>query len=109
MGRRLIESSKQVKIMGEDIKVNAKSTIWKGFRHMRTRNRLNGTVDETAAESIFVTHGEFDVASNFIDESWAPLGTRLYPAIWDSAYDKWYWMECYDFEYRDDSSGSGGT
>ena len=31
MGRRLIEGSKQVKIMGEDIKVNAKIYNMKGF------------------------------------------------------------------------------
>ena len=45
MGRRLIEGSKQVKIMGEDIKVNAKIYNMKGFSAHATRNScLNGTV-----------------------------------------------------------------
>lgn len=41
--------------------------------------------DATGAESVFVTHGEFDAASNFADELQRRLGTAAYiPQYGDS-------------------------
>lgn len=68
MGRRLIEGSKQVKIMGEDIKVNAKIYNMKGFSAHADKEQLlewYGKMKQPP-KAFFVTHGEFDAASNLL-------------------------------------------
>jgi metallo-beta-lactamase family protein len=87
MGRRLIEGSKQVKIMGEDIKVNAKIYNMKGFSAHADKEQLlewYGKMKQPP-KAFFVTHGEFDAASNFADELQRRLGTAAYiPQYGDS-------------------------
>ena len=85
MGRRLIEGSKQ--IMGEDIKVNAKIYNMKGFSAHADKEQLlewYGKMKQPP-KAFFVTHGEFDAASNFADELQRRLGTAAYiPQYGDS-------------------------
>lgn len=87
MGRRLIEGAKQVKIMGEDIRVNAKIYNMKGFSAHADKEQLlewYGKMPQVP-KAFFVTHGEFDAASNFADELQRRLGTAAYiPQYGDS-------------------------
>ncbi len=87
MGRRLIEGVKNVKIMGEDIKVNAKIYNMKGFSAHADKEQLlewYGKMHQPP-KAFFVTHGEFDAASSFADELQRRLGTAAYiPQYGDS-------------------------
>lgn len=87
MGRRLVEGARQVKIMGEDIKVNATIYNMKGFSAHADMEQLltwYGKM-EKPPKAFFVTHGELDAASNFANELQRRLGTAAYiPQYGDS-------------------------
>lgn len=87
MGRRLIEGAKQVKIMGEDIRVNAQIYNMKGFSAHADKEQLLAWFGKMkqVPKAFFVTHGEFDAASNLADELQRRLGTAAYiPRYGDS-------------------------
>lgn len=80
LGRRIIEGAKQVKIMGEDIRVNAKIYNMKGFSAHADKEQLISWFGkmEKPPKAFFVTHGEYDAASNFANELSRRLGTAAY-------------------------------
>lgn len=80
LGRRIVEGAKQVKIMGEDIKVNARIYNMKGFSAHADKEQLLSWYGRMSSmpKAFFVTHGEFDAASNFADELQRRLGTAAY-------------------------------
>lgn len=73
--------------MGEDIRVNAKIYNMKGFSAHADKEQLlewYGKMPQVP-KAFFVTHGEFDAASNFADELQRRLGTAAYiPQYGDS-------------------------
>lgn len=77
MGRRLLEGAKRVKIMGEDIAVNAKIYNMQGFSAHADKEQLmewfKAMKQKPAA--FFVVHGEYDTALAFADEIQRSLGT----------------------------------
>lgn len=80
IGRRIVEGAKQVKIMGEDIRVNAKIYNMKGFSAHADKEQLIDWFSKmnSVPKAFFVTHGEFDAASNFSIELQRRLGTAAY-------------------------------
>lgn len=80
LGRRLIEGTKQIKIMGEDIRVNAHIYNMKGFSAHADKEQLLDWYGKMKQQpkAFFVTHGEMDAASNLADELQRRLGTAAY-------------------------------
>ncbi len=80
LGRRIVEGAKQVKIMGEDIKVNARIYNMKGFSAHADKEQLIAWYSKMSSmpKAFFVTHGEFDAAGNLANELQRRLGTAAY-------------------------------
>lgn len=80
LGRRIVEGAKQVKIMGEDIRVNAKIYNMKGFSAHADKEQLISWYSKMTElpKAFFVTHGEYDASSNFANELQRRLGTAAY-------------------------------
>ncbi len=80
IGRRLLDGVKQIKIMGEDIRVNAHVYNMKGFSAHADKEQLLDWFGKMTAQpkAYFVTHGEYDATSNFADELQRKLGTAAY-------------------------------
>ena len=80
IGRRLIEGIKRIKIMGEDIRVNAKIYNMKGFSAHADKQQLlvwYSSMKEVP-KAFFVTHGELDAAMELADSLGRNLGTATY-------------------------------
>ena len=87
LGRKLIEGVRQVKIMGEDIRVNAQVYNMKGFSaHADKEQFLEWYCKMTQKpKAFFVTHGEVDAAMEFAGELQKRIGTAAYiPQYGDS-------------------------
>lgn len=80
LGRKLIEGTKKVKIMGEDISVKARIYNMKGFSAHADKEQLLAWFGgmQTRPKSFFVTHGEIDAAMTLADELRRRLGTAAY-------------------------------
>ena len=79
-GRRLIEGIKRIKIMGEDIRVNAKIYNMKGFSAHADKQQLLAWYSsmKEVPKAFFVTHGELDAAMELADSLGRNLGTATY-------------------------------
>lgn len=80
IGRRLLDGVKQLKIMGENIRVNAKIYNMKGFSAHADKEQLLNWFGKMTMQpkAYFVTHGEYAAASNFANELQRNLGTAAY-------------------------------
>lgn len=80
MGRRLLDGVKQVRIMGEPIKVAATIYNMTGFSAHADRNQFLAWYQkmEQKPKAFFVTHGEFDASSSFAKLLQCELGTATY-------------------------------
>lgn len=80
IGRRLIEGIKRIKIMGEDIRVNAKIYNMKGFSAHADKQQLLAWYSsmKEVPKAFFVTHGELDAAMELADSLGRNLGTATY-------------------------------
>ncbi len=80
LGRRLIEGVKRVKIMGEDIKVEAKIYNMKGFSAHADKKQLLTWFSSMrdVPKAFFVTHGELDASMELADTLGRSLGTAAY-------------------------------
>ena len=80
IGRRLLDGEKKVKILGEDIRVNAKIYNMKGFSAHADKEQLLAWFGKMTAQpkAYFVTHGEYDASLAFADELQRKLGTATY-------------------------------
>lgn len=80
LGRKIIDGNKRVKIMGEDIRVNAKIYNMKGFSAHADKEQLLDWFSGMKAvpKAFFVTHGEIDAAMSLSDELSRKLGTATY-------------------------------
>lgn len=87
MGRRLVEGEKKVKIMGETIKVAAEIINLLGFSAHADKVQLMDWYKkmEEKPKAFFVTHGEYDAASQLAQDLQMELGTATYiPQYGDS-------------------------
>ena len=89
MGRRLIEGATSVKIMGELIKVAAKVYYMQGFSGHADKNQFLTWYKqmEVKPKTFFVTHGEYDAASEFAKLLQFELGTAAYIPQYGDAVD----------------------
>lgn len=80
IGRSIIEGSKRVKIMGEDIRVNAKIYNMKGFSAHADKEQLLNWYSKLKYQpkAFFVTHGELDASMELADILRRRLGTAAY-------------------------------
>lgn len=80
LGRKLVEGSKQVKIMGEDIRVNATIYNMHGFSAHADKEQFLTWYQNMnrKPQAFFVTHGEVDAAMEFAGELQRRLGTAAY-------------------------------
>ncbi len=80
MGRRLLDGVKQVRIMGEPIRVAATIYNMQGFSAHADRNQFLAWYKkmEQLPKAFFVTHGEFDAATSFAKLLQCELGTASY-------------------------------
>lgn len=87
LGRKLIEGVRQVKIMGEDIRVNARIYNLKGFSAHADKEQLLNWYGKMAQKpkAFFVTHGEVDASMELAGELQRRIGTAAYiPQYGDS-------------------------
>lgn len=87
LGRKLIEGVRQVKIMGEDIRVNARIYNLKGFSAHADKEQLLNWFGKMAQKpkAFFVTHGEVDASMELAGELQRRIGTAAYiPQYGDS-------------------------
>lgn len=87
LGRKLIEGVRQVKIMGEDIRVNARIYNLKGFSAHADKEQLLNWYSKMAQKpkAFFVTHGEVDASMELAGELQRRIGTAAYiPQYGDS-------------------------
>lgn len=87
LGRKLIEGVLQVKIMGEDIRVNARIYNLKGFSAHADKEQLLNWYGKMAQKpkAFFVTHGEVDASMELAGELQRRIGTAAYiPQYGDS-------------------------
>ena len=80
LGRKLVDGAKKVKIMGEDIRVEAKIYNMKGYSAHADKNQLLAWYKalKEKPKAFFVTHGELDASMNLADEISRELGTATY-------------------------------
>ena len=80
LGRKLIEGVRQVKIMGEDIRVNARIYNLKGFSAHADKEQLLNWYGKMAQKpkAFFVTHGEVDASMELAGELQRRIGTAAY-------------------------------
>ena len=80
IGRRLLDGEKKIKILGEDIRVNAKIYNTKGFSAHADKEQLLTWFGKMKMQpkAYFVTHGEYDASLSFADALQRKLGTASY-------------------------------
>lgn len=87
MGRRLVDGTKRVKIMGEDIAVNATVYNMTGFSAHADKQQMLELYEgmQKKPSAFFVVHGEIDAATTFAEELQNNLGTTaIIPMFGDS-------------------------
>lgn len=80
VGRKLVEGAKRVKLMGEEITVQAKIYNMKGFSAHADKEQLIAWYDalKETPRCFFVTHGEIDASMVLADEISKKIGTATY-------------------------------
>lgn len=80
LGRRLLEGAKRVKLLGEDISVNATIYNLQGFSAHADKAQLLAWYSalKTMPAAFFVTHGELDASMELADALGRQLGTAAY-------------------------------
>lgn len=70
LGRKIIDGEKYVKVLGEDIRVNAEIHNVQGFSAHADKNALLDWLGgfEEKPKKVFLVHGEADAKSSFADE-----------------------------------------
>ena len=94
LGRHLLNGADQVRLFGEDIKVNATIHNFKGLSSHADRDHLLKwieAVDEPAPQQIFVVHGDpqvTEIFANSLRERGMPAHAPLYEEVFDLAANK---------------------
>ncbi len=80
VGRRLLEGVRHIKILGEDIKVNAHIYNMHGFSAHADREQLLDWFGKMNAQpkAYFVTHGEYEASTSLANELQRRMGTAVY-------------------------------
>ncbi|MBQ7777516.1 MAG: MBL fold metallo-hydrolase [Oscillibacter sp.] len=99
-GRAMLDGAKTVKILGEDIAVNAKVANFRGLNAHAYRSHLLvwiGAFTEQKPRHVFVVHGDPDVAPPFAEEveklgfeAHAPRYTEVYDLITNTCVEEGY-------------------
>ena len=102
-GRAMLDGAKSVKLLGEDIAVNAKIVNFKGLAAHADRTHLLEWIGGFTApkpKHVFVVHGDPDVAPPFAEAveklgfaAHAPLYTEVYDLIGDAIAEQGYMPE----------------
>ena len=99
-GRAMLDGAKTVKILGEDIAVNAKVVNFKGLAAHADRAHLLawiGGFTQPSPRQVFVVHGDPDVAPPFAEaveklgfEAHAPMYGEVYDLITNTCLERGY-------------------